>query len=281
MLIEPLESRRLLAGVATLVNGRLTVTGTSGDDWIDFYNTPTQFVVRVNDQTRSYAFARSAVTSAVINAGAGSDYIGVTIDYGDDRITVNGGAGNDMCDAAGNPFNSVLFNGNDGNDTAYLRDGAAINYDFVGGAGSDLARFHATQGNDRVVARTDGRISGAIGNNLRYGDAETIHVYLLGGDDSFSGNYLPAGRRFTAFGGAGNDYMTFGGVAAPVTLRGGGGNDSLFGGTRRDLLMGEDGNDYLWSRDASNVDSLYGGAGKDFADVDATDFVQGVETIRR
>ena len=278
MLLELLETRRLFAIAASLVNGKLTVTGTSADDWILFENSPTQ--VSVNDQIRFFTFARSAVKSVVINAGGGSDYIGVTMQYGEDRITVNGGAGDDTCDATGNPFNSILFNGNDGNDTAYLRDGGPINYDFVGGAGNDLARFNATDGSDYVTARTDGRISGSIGNNLRYGDAETIQVYLLGGDDYLYGYYLPAGRHFTAFGGAGNDHMTFGSVPAPVTLRGGAGNDLLYGGTRGDLLMGEDGNDYLWASGGFK-DSLYGGAGKDVADVDSQDFVQGVETIRR
>ena len=277
MLLERLEDRRLFA-VATLVNGRLTVTGTSGDDWIDVYNTSTHFVARVNDQQRSYAFARTAVKSVVINAGGGSDYVGLTINYGQDRVTVNGGSGNDTCDAAGNAFNGVLFNGNDGNDLAYLR-GAAINFDFVGGAGYDEARFHGMDRNDTVHAGTDGRITGGWGNNLRYGDAELIQVYLLGGDDYLSGKYLPAGRRFTAFGGAGNDRITFGGVAAPVTLRGGTGSDSLYGGTRGDLLMGEDGNDFLWSRD-SYRDSLNGGAGTDVADANSEDLLQSIETRR-
>lgn len=62
--------------------------------------------------------------------------------------------------------------------------------------------------------------------------------------------------------GAGDDtVMVSPAVPAPVTLRGGPGNDSLSGGSGPDKLIGGDGDDRLVGR--AGDDALYGGAGGD------------------
>ncbi len=62
--------------------------------------------------------------------------------------------------------------------------------------------------------------------------------------------------------GAGDDVVSVAeNVAAPVTLRGGAGDDVLVGGASGDKLVGGPGNDKLVGR--SGPDWLYGGAGED------------------
>jgi Ca2+-binding RTX toxin-like protein len=63
-------------------------------------------------------------------------------------------------------------------------------------------------------------------------------------------------------GGAGDDVVVVGRtVPAPVTLRGGAGDDTLVGGAGNDRLMGGPGDDTLIGRGGN--DALYGGAGND------------------
>jgi Ca2+-binding RTX toxin-like protein len=62
--------------------------------------------------------------------------------------------------------------------------------------------------------------------------------------------------------GAGDDSVTVArGVAIPVTLRGGPGNDRLIGGGGGDKLIGGTGDDLLVGR--AGADSLFGGPGND------------------
>lgn len=67
---------------------------------------------------------------------------------------------------------------------------------------------------------------------------------------------------FAVNAGAGNDRVVLGReVQVPVTLRGGGGDDALLGGSAGDSLYGGPGNDLLVGRFGS--DSLFGGEGND------------------
>ena len=65
-------------------------------------------------------------------------------------------------------------------------------------------------------------------------------------------------------GGAGADVFNNLAAGLPVTAYGRGGNDSLYGGDRDDILSGEAGNDRLYGR--AGADRLLGGAGNDYAD---------------
>ena len=81
-----------------------------------------------------------------------------------------------------------------------------------------------------------------------------------------------------AVGGNGHDVI-WGSVGNNV-LSGGGGNDQIYSGAGTDVLYGNDGNDRLYSADrnipsrvdpSSRSDRVHGGAGRDFAMIDAMD----------
>jgi phospholipase/lecithinase/hemolysin len=67
--------------------------------------------------------------------------------------------------------------------------------------------------------------------------------------------------RIVMFGLRGNDQIYASGLAIPVELDGGAGNDQLFGGQASDILRGGAGNDTLWG--LAGNDWLFGEAGND------------------
>jgi hypothetical protein len=72
----------------------------------------------------------------------------------------------------------------------------------------------------------------------------------------------PIVAGFEVNAGNGNDNVTVAAdVPAPVTMRGGAGNDTLIGGDGADKLIGGDGNDHLLGR--GGADLIFGGAGSD------------------
>ncbi len=145
---------------ASVVNGHLVVTGTSGDDQvaIRLQDPSTLAVDSNNDGTAEFLFPRSQVGAIDVNLGAGNDLGRIdqvnglftdtipttlagnagndTLIGGDGSETLRGGAGNDFVD--GNRGNDIVSMG-DGDDT--------FNWD--PGDGSDVVDGGA--GNDRVV----------------------------------------------------------------------------------------------------------------------------------
>src|SRR5262245_36198193 len=99
-MIEELETRALRD--ATLVNGIITVTGTSGNDIVvvrvDPAN-PTQILVAFNDQGAA-AFKISDAAGISIDTGDGDDRIGFDQSNGAITLatTILAGAGNDKVD---------------------------------------------------------------------------------------------------------------------------------------------------------------------------------------
>src|SRR4051812_9449696 len=93
-LIEPLESRRMLA-FATLSAGVLTINGTSGNDTIIVRQTTVNNVlmltVRLNAQPR-LSFTNSAVKSLKIFGGSGNDRV---IGALKQKNYIDGGSGDD------------------------------------------------------------------------------------------------------------------------------------------------------------------------------------------
>jgi Ca2+-binding RTX toxin-like protein len=72
----------------------------------------------------------------------------------------------------------------------------------------------------------------------------------------------PIVAGFEVNSGIGNDSVTVAAnVPAPVTMRGGPGNDTLTGGDGADKLIGGEGNDHLAGR--GGADLIYGGSGND------------------
>ena len=85
-----------------------------------------------------------------------------------------------------------------------------------------------------------------------------------------------AGRVFVNAGG-GADEINANGALYPVDLRGGPQRDWLIGGARVDALYGEDGDDYIYSRDDLVSDWTDGGAGTDSGHFDWIDDRRNIE----
>jgi uncharacterized repeat protein (TIGR03803 family) len=178
---------------ATLTNGTLTLTGTSGIDYISLQTDGSGNLTATLNQQMSQAFPLSSITSIDVAGGGGNDTITIAAGVpacsigggaGDDTITggqgndtINGGAGNDVI--AGGPGDDSL-RGGAGDDTIA---GGAGNDVIVGGAGNDSLK--GAGGNDILT--------GGPGNNYLRGNA---------GDDTF---FAINGSADTLYGGAGNN----------------------------------------------------------------------------
>jgi Ca2+-binding RTX toxin-like protein len=185
--------------------------------------------------------------------------------------TLYGESGNDYL-FTNSTLGSALY-GNDGNDTV---TGGGGNDTLTGDAGNDF--IQAGAGNDRatggggddliVGGDGDDRLTGGRGSDIIYGDvgndvidgaaAAQPAVGGLGGILNGGISIFPdTGRDFLS-GGDGNDAV-YAGTAS--TLRGGDGNDQLYGSDADDRLFGEAGDDFLVGNGGD--DGLVGGAGSD------------------
>ena len=150
--------------------------------------------------------------------------------------TYVGGGGDDTLGGGNglNGGNPVTLIGGGGDDTLLGRDAPDL---LLGGDGRDAADFSARSNGMRIV----------VGGDSANGGAPRV------GDDVES-----------VLGGNGDDTFDATDSAVPVTLMGGGGNDTLLGGAADDLLVGGDGDDSLAG--GAGLDRLVGGAGADFLD---------------
>lgn len=262
--IEALEGRQLLAASITLdPNTRvLTITGTDAADYIlvtEFNNLVRATVDTAGTPTVAGNFARSSISSLVINALGGDDKLiastatmpaylsggaGNDALYGgtaDDRL--EGGAGDDRLD------------GGKGADT-YLFSGSGV-------LGSDTIVERFAQGSDTLDFSSFGR-----GVNIDLAvDTTTQNVApgYLSLTISTQGDATNAESLENVIGSAYAD--TIRGNARYSTLKGNGGNDILEGRGGDDVLDGGDGDDtyvfgatgYLGAdtiRDSSGRDTL-------------------------
>jgi Ca2+-binding RTX toxin-like protein len=250
LVVESLETRRLLAADLDEVTGLLTISGTTRSDTITVALAGSTLHVAVN--RARYQFDASQVDSMFINAKGGNDRVviqeHVTTNAhisgggGNDRLiggggndVVLGGAGNDNCQ--GGPGNDVVSGGG-GNDWV------------AGDAGDDTVDGNG--GNDRATGGAgDDQVSGGFGNDFVQGDAGDDTLLGGAGNDRVMG----ASGDDEVFGDAGNDLL-FGDEGADQ-LFGGDNHDRIFGGGDNDLLKGNGGNDVL-----------NGGFGDDLADGD-------------
>lgn len=121
--VERLEGRDLLSVTAALVGGVLAVNGDAGNDNISVtLDRPANQLV-----VRSYAievarFASPAVTSIVIDAGAGNDIVRVGPDVIQPTV-IDGGAGNDVLFAGGG---QTTLNGGPGRDKLVAGPGLTV-----------------------------------------------------------------------------------------------------------------------------------------------------------
>jgi Ca2+-binding RTX toxin-like protein len=192
-----------------------------------------------------------------VTGGSGRDTIKFQYTFGpgfkiDPSISVRGGSDADLIE--GTLLVESLY-GDAGNDTIHGGSNDRFHDDIVdGGAGDDtISAF--------------GIVHGGADNDTIFGSKQ---VFGDGGHDKLSVGNVGSTLR----GGEGNDTLT-GGTDADF-LQGGGGNDSLSGGTGADVLAGDAGNDTL--RGGADFDTMFGGANDDtfFASGDGSrDFVYG------
>jgi len=170
----------------------------------------------------------AAFEGVTILGGDGNDTIRTLGGGGNARHLLKGGEGDDLIDAFGTDFGTLL--GESGDDTLLGGVGPDI---LDGGDGNDVLigeQFPSFNMNDTLI--------GGEGND--YLDGVDGHDLLSGGD----GND-------TLFGGEGNDH-----------LDGGDGRDQLFGGPGDDTLLGGPGGDLLVGGPGNEV--IDGGGGRDF-----------------
>ena len=188
-----------------------------------------------------------------------------------DKDTIKGSEGND-----------IIFGGA-GDDRLFGQAGDDV---MVGGAGADF--FHGGGGDDTVSYALSNRglvvslLKPSLNTGEAAGDTYSQIRNLTGTqfDDELHGNDAMNAIR----GGWGNDRLF--GHDGSDTLLGGAGDDVLDGGLKNDVLDGGDGNDWLFGSDG--YDTLTGGAGADTFVFDLaqqgsfdtiTDFEVGVDRI--
>ena len=241
-----------------------------------------------------------------ISAGDGNDHVdggsgadSITGGSGDDTLFggtgadfISGDAGNDSLvgdqgydTLTGGDGNNSLYSGLDGasmsggNGDDYLEADHGPNYG-DGGAGDDtiVAYNNSTgsitggDGNDSLYAYTDvGGISlgGGAGDDYLDAPSGVDHVALFGdaGNDTLAAD----GYDDSMYGGSGNDdilgnsnyglYITGNQGSDTIDLSSGSGNDTVFGGQDGDTIYGSHGSDFI----AGNLgdDSISGGDGAD------------------
>ena len=269
-------------GNDTLVNlgdGRTIFEGGRGDD---IYQTNTDFDVCISDRGGADLF--------ILNGGT-IEFQQVTQDpitvWGSDRdevlifrsfssssplqlSNIFLGGGDDVFDGRDNWFSATFVRGGAGDD---ILIGSRVEDRFLGQAGDDI--LIGGDGNDSLFGGAD--------NDLILGGINPIAVpgFLVRGVENFDEeNILRGGpgddEMYGAqgpdrmFGGTGNDMMF--GRAGDDVLRGEGGDDFIDGGVRYDLLFGGPGEDTL--RGGSQDDRLVGGAGNDDLDGGSGDDVE-------
>lgn len=190
---------------------------------------------RGNDNVTNFA------SNALINSGAGNDYVAVSSSA--KKVTISSEGGNDFINNWGE---QASINTADGNDTVYNSSVASDAY-ILTGTGADSIN---SSGNNATLNSGDG--NDTIEN---YGN----DVSIIGGADNDSvSNY---GGNVTIETGSGNDTVELDEASNEVIISLGDGNDYANSWSKKTTIDGGEGNDYLHSHSATT--SINGGAGSD------------------
>jgi Ca2+-binding RTX toxin-like protein len=199
-------------------------------------------------------------------------YFEVTGDESDDAIVISVDQGQQSFALDGVTYTGVSYIsvfGNGGNDT--IKVSAAS-------PGAIGASIDGGGGDDDLSLDIDGGLWGGDGNDtLRLDNSFQGEVHGDAGDDRM----FVGGDCFDAqlLGGDGNDLIDASANHYAVVIRGGEGDDIVYGSQYddriyadggEDVLYGLGGNDTFYCRDAYS-DQIFGGAGTDFAYIDTLD----------
>jgi Ca2+-binding RTX toxin-like protein len=273
-----MEVRRLMAADPSIVHdgSEVTATGTDGDDVITVAPAGTDdFTVTINSLTRR--FDRDDVQILELNGLGGNDRITAARGTpGFVQFDMDGGAGTDTLSTG---IETYLYGGEifrDNSRTVATRQAdGSLRVHGTGGA-DDIEVFGTNEADgETVVFNGAGQVETFVGHFL--GERQFTYYQVDGGagDDHLStpGLILTPVRLN---GQDGNDVLDASGNLAPVTLRGGNGNDTLRGSRGNDLLYGDAGNDVF--RAGEGNDRMDGGDGNDLLDggLGADEFIGGL-----
>lgn len=227
---------------ANVVEGVLTVNGTTGDDGITVRCEGGNVTVNTADPSSGPEACADLLRIRVF-AGDGSDHVSLA----------------DVSRAVFGALEEVSVDGEDGGDTVIgSRLGDSIN----GGGGVDTLR--GGDGKDRFDPGTGpGEILGGKGKDTvsASGDGNWYVSNTLLRWTSHADYPIRSIERIKITGGASSSFVSGATFSGALTVDGGGGNDLLASGKGNDTLYGGDGNDFLQSGDGNDV--LEGGAGDD------------------
>lgn len=233
------------------------LTGSAGDDQL---NGGAGTDVLIESGESNYSLSGSSLSGSGTDGLTSIEKVRLTLGNGNGAIdateftgatTLTGGTGNDT------------LTGGDGNDVLFGGAGADS---LLGNAGDDL--LTGGLGNDSL--------SGGDGDDVLSETADVASLILTSAAlTGLGSDVLSAIERALLVGGAAaNTFDASAFTLGPVTLSGGGANDSLLGGSGADSLDGGLGNDTLKGNAAG--DTLLGGDGDDSLDGgDGADLLKG------
>jgi Ca2+-binding RTX toxin-like protein len=272
LLVEPLEERKLLAGLSVIESGGTTVVGGSGTmDTLKVALTEmpaSKVVVDVISSDTGAAHvspARLTFTPDNWNLPQTVRVLGQDTPVGSPNMTLTVSVNDALSDAEFLSVPDRTVNVSVVQDlTTPGTQGTAVLVSNPSDAGTEMLVITGTPRNDRIQvnAQSNGNLLVRF-NNQTLGTFPVNGISLItadglaGNDDISIGPNIdiPAELR----GGLGNDHLS--GGAGDDILHGGQGNDKLEGNSGNDILTGDAGNDVLIGD--AGLDMLIGGAGND------------------
>jgi Ca2+-binding RTX toxin-like protein len=189
-----------------------------------------------------------------VKGDGGSDDIEISVSMNDSTFTLDGITYNDVA--------YISVDAKNGDDT--------INLISADGEGSIAAGISAGAGNDSITINFDGGVWGGGGDDTMH-LTDSYRGQALGDDGNDQIYIVGACVDAEVNGGEGDDLIDCSAASCGLIIKGGNGNDTIYGSEYNDqiwgdagddVLNGNGGNDYFYARDGSS-DTIDGGAGND------------------
>jgi Ca2+-binding RTX toxin-like protein len=272
LFVEPLEERKLLAGLSVIESGGTTVVGGSGTAdtlTVALTEMPTSNVV-LDAISSDFGLAKASparltftpanwnipqtVTVAGVNDPVGSSTATI-------RISVNDALSDDQFLSVPDRTVTVTVVQDV---TAPGTQGTAVLVSNPSVAGTQMLLITGTPKSDHIQVNTQSSGNLVVRlNNRTLGTFPVNGISLITVDGLAGNDHFSIGANIdiptVLNGGSGNDHLR--GGAGDDILHGGLGNDTLEGGIGNDILTGDAGNDHLIG--GTGLDILIGGAGND------------------